>query len=139
MRPLKPADAIRAIQITTRFPAVHGAPVHLGMPELIGIKDIMKPDWGALEAVVETAVAVLGAGAAAGIPAPVIVVVVCCVLFHVFLTRTTVGRDLYAVGGSQYGVGASPTAIYPDVLSAPASAGARNRFRPDGARRSGVC
>jgi uncharacterized protein YcsI (UPF0317 family) len=46
MRPLKPADAIRAVQITTRFPAVHGAPVHLGMPELIGIKDIMKPDWG---------------------------------------------------------------------------------------------
>src|SRR6185369_16877073 len=33
MRPLKPADAIRAVQITTRFPAVHGAPVHLGMPE----------------------------------------------------------------------------------------------------------
>src|ERR1700749_4816115 len=46
MRPLKPADAIRAVQITTRFPAVHGAPVHLGMPEGIGIKDIMKPDWG---------------------------------------------------------------------------------------------
>lgn len=46
MRPLKPADAIRAVQITTRFPAVHGAPVHLGMPELIGIKDVMKPDWG---------------------------------------------------------------------------------------------
>jgi len=46
MRPLKPADAIRAIQITTRFPAVHGAPVHIGKPELIGIKDIMKPDYG---------------------------------------------------------------------------------------------
>jgi uncharacterized protein YcsI (UPF0317 family) len=46
MRPLKPAEAIRAVQITTRFPAVHGAPVHLGMPELIGIKDIMKPDYG---------------------------------------------------------------------------------------------
>jgi uncharacterized protein YcsI (UPF0317 family) len=46
MRPLKPADAIRAIQITTRFPAVHGAPVHLGRPELIGIKDVMKPDYG---------------------------------------------------------------------------------------------
>src|SRR5262249_43562426 len=29
MRPLKPADAIRAVQITTRFPAVHGAPVHI--------------------------------------------------------------------------------------------------------------
>jgi uncharacterized protein YcsI (UPF0317 family) len=46
MRPLKPADAIRAIQITTRFPAVHGAPVHIGMPELIGINDVMKPDYG---------------------------------------------------------------------------------------------
>ncbi len=46
MRPMKPADAIRAIQITTRFPAVHGAPVHIGKPELIGIEDISKPDYG---------------------------------------------------------------------------------------------
>src|SRR3954452_25602980 len=40
MRPLKPADAIRAVQITSRFPAVHGAPVHLGHPNAIGIADI---------------------------------------------------------------------------------------------------
>ena len=33
MRPLRPADAIRAVQITSRFPSVHGAPVHLGLPE----------------------------------------------------------------------------------------------------------
>lgn len=46
MRPFKPAEAIRAIQITTRFPAVHGAPVHIDKPELIGIKDIAKPDYG---------------------------------------------------------------------------------------------
>ena len=46
MRPLKPADAIRAVQITTRFPAVHGAPVHIGKPELIGIADLAKPDYG---------------------------------------------------------------------------------------------
>jgi uncharacterized protein YcsI (UPF0317 family) len=46
MRPMSPAHAIRAVQITTRFPAVHGAPVHIGKPELIGIKDIMKPDYG---------------------------------------------------------------------------------------------
>ena len=46
MRPLKPADAIRAVQITTRFPSVHGAPVHLGFPESIGIADIAKPDYG---------------------------------------------------------------------------------------------
>ncbi|HSP50133.1 MAG TPA: putative hydro-lyase [Pseudolabrys sp.] len=46
MRPMTPADAIRAIQITTRFPAVHGAPVHVGKPELIGIADLDKPDYG---------------------------------------------------------------------------------------------
>jgi uncharacterized protein YcsI (UPF0317 family) len=46
MRPMKPADAIRAIQITSRFPAVHGAPLHIGMPEAIGIMDITKPDYG---------------------------------------------------------------------------------------------
>jgi len=43
MRPFTPADAIRAIQITTRFPSVHGAPVHIGKPELIGIEDIDQP------------------------------------------------------------------------------------------------
>ncbi len=46
MRPFRPADAIRAVQVTSRFPAVHGAPVHLGLPGLIGIRDIMKPDYG---------------------------------------------------------------------------------------------
>lgn len=46
MRPLKPKDAIRAVQITSRFPAVHGAPVHLGLPQSIGIADINKPDYG---------------------------------------------------------------------------------------------
>jgi uncharacterized protein YcsI (UPF0317 family) len=46
MRPMKPADAIRAVQITSRFPSVHGAPVHLGLPEQIGIGDIAKPDYG---------------------------------------------------------------------------------------------
>lgn len=46
MRPLRPQDAIRAIQITSRFPAVHGAPVHLGLPEAIGVKDLATPDYG---------------------------------------------------------------------------------------------
>lgn len=46
MRPMKPADAIRAVQITSRFPSVHGAPVHLGKPESIGIADIAVPDYG---------------------------------------------------------------------------------------------
>ena len=46
MRPYKPADAIRAVQITARYPAVHGAPVHLADPSAIGIADLAKPDYG---------------------------------------------------------------------------------------------
>jgi len=46
MRPLSPADAIRAVQITSRFPAVHGAPVHLGLPEMLGVRDLNNPDFG---------------------------------------------------------------------------------------------
>lgn len=46
MRPFRAAQAIRAIQICTRFPAVHGAPVHLGDPAQIGIADLTRPDFG---------------------------------------------------------------------------------------------
>ena len=46
MRPMKPADAIRAIQICSRFPQVHGAPVHFGDPAAIGIQDVNEPDYG---------------------------------------------------------------------------------------------
>ncbi|KAA8995755.1 putative hydro-lyase [Affinibrenneria salicis] len=46
MRPMTPAQAIRAVQVTSRFPDVHGAPVHLGDPALIGIRDIDTPDFG---------------------------------------------------------------------------------------------
>ncbi|WJE16536.1 putative hydro-lyase [Halobacillus sp. ACCC02827] len=46
MRPMKQADAIRAVQVTSRFPNVHGAPVHIGDPGKIGIKDLISPDFG---------------------------------------------------------------------------------------------
>jgi uncharacterized protein YcsI (UPF0317 family) len=46
MRPMKPRDAIRAVQVTSRMPSVHGAPIHIGDPAAIGIKDITKPDFG---------------------------------------------------------------------------------------------
>ncbi|MDH5354418.1 MAG: putative hydro-lyase [Gammaproteobacteria bacterium] len=46
MRPMLPSSAIRAIQICTRFPSVHGAPIHFGDPDLIGIKDINTPEFG---------------------------------------------------------------------------------------------
>ena len=44
MRPMTPAQAIRAVQITTRFHLTHGAPIHLGAPQEIGIEDIDKFD-----------------------------------------------------------------------------------------------
>jgi uncharacterized protein YcsI (UPF0317 family) len=53
MRPLPAAAAIRAVQITSRFPAVHGAPVHLGDPSLIGIADLSRPDYGDAVAVLD--------------------------------------------------------------------------------------
>ena len=46
MRPMLPVDAIRAIQICTRLPSVHGAPIHFGNPGLIGIADINSPEFG---------------------------------------------------------------------------------------------
>lgn len=46
MRPFEAADAIRSVQICTRFPSVHGAPVHLGDPSLIGINDINITNYG---------------------------------------------------------------------------------------------
>ncbi len=46
MRPLSPANAIKAVEITSRYPMVHGAPVHWGTPEEIGIEDLSRPDFG---------------------------------------------------------------------------------------------
>ena len=42
-----------------------------------------------------------GTGTVAYIPAPILVVVLFCVLFHLMLTRTTPGRDIYAIGGNK--------------------------------------
>jgi uncharacterized protein YcsI (UPF0317 family) len=46
MRPMTAAHAIRAVQVTSRFPSVHGAPVHFGDPAAIGITDLSRPDYG---------------------------------------------------------------------------------------------
>jgi len=46
MRPMTPAQAIEATRICSRYPRAHGAPVHLGEPSAIGIRDINKPDFG---------------------------------------------------------------------------------------------
>jgi len=46
MRPI-PADQVaKAVQITARYPSVHGAPVHIGDPAALGIADLGSPDYG---------------------------------------------------------------------------------------------
>ncbi|RME82753.1 MAG: putative hydro-lyase [Caldilineae bacterium] len=46
MRPIPAAQVAQAVQITARYPAVHGAPVHIGEPEALGIADLGRPDYG---------------------------------------------------------------------------------------------
>jgi uncharacterized protein YcsI (UPF0317 family) len=46
MRPMTPENAKKAYEITVKMPNVHGAPYHMGPAEAIGIKDVMKPDYG---------------------------------------------------------------------------------------------
>lgn len=46
MRPFAPPEALRAAEISGRFPSVHGEPVHYANPQDIGIADINKPDYG---------------------------------------------------------------------------------------------
>ena len=46
MRPIKSRDIARAVEISGRFPQVHGAPVHIGNPAEIGIMDLGAVDYG---------------------------------------------------------------------------------------------
>jgi uncharacterized protein YcsI (UPF0317 family) len=46
MRPIPHSMVVRAVQVTSRFPGVHGAPVHIGDPATIGIGDLAHPDYG---------------------------------------------------------------------------------------------
>ena len=46
MRPLPANQVADAVRITSRYPSVHGAPVHVGNPEDIGITDLSAPDFG---------------------------------------------------------------------------------------------
>ena len=46
MRPFTPEDAQKAADITARYPMGHGAPVHMGDPDALGIRDIQNPEFG---------------------------------------------------------------------------------------------
>lgn len=46
MRPMTPEQAIAATRVCSRFPRAHGAPIHLGDPAAIGVRDLQRPDFG---------------------------------------------------------------------------------------------
>ena len=46
MRAIPREKVVKAVQVTSRFPTMHGTPVHIGDPSKIGVKDVQKPDYG---------------------------------------------------------------------------------------------
>jgi uncharacterized protein YcsI (UPF0317 family) len=46
MRPIPASQLAKAVTASARFPGAHGAPIHIGDPGAIGIRDIASPDWG---------------------------------------------------------------------------------------------
>ena len=46
MRPMPYDQIVKSVLVTGDMPKVHGAPIHIGDPSVIGIKDVMKPDFG---------------------------------------------------------------------------------------------
>ncbi len=46
MRSIRQDQVVRAVQVTSRFPATHGAPVHIGDPSVIGIDDLDNISFG---------------------------------------------------------------------------------------------
>jgi uncharacterized protein YcsI (UPF0317 family) len=47
MRPIPNHQVSRAVQVSSRFPGHHGAPIHIGDPAAIGIADLSKSEWSA--------------------------------------------------------------------------------------------
>ncbi|MCX7966358.1 MAG: putative hydro-lyase [Syntrophorhabdaceae bacterium] len=61
MRPIPKEKVFKAIQVTSRYPSVHGGPIHIGNPLSIGIKDLGSPDFGDAVSIKENEVPVFWA------------------------------------------------------------------------------
>ncbi|MCZ2326662.1 D-glutamate cyclase family protein [Limosilactobacillus fermentum] len=46
MRPIPASQVAKAVEVTAAMPRVHGAPIHVGNPASLGIKDLSHPDYG---------------------------------------------------------------------------------------------
>lgn len=58
MRPIRRDLVARAVEVTARYPVAHGAPLHVGDPSVVGIRDLAAPDWGKFDALAEDEVPV---------------------------------------------------------------------------------
>ena len=61
MRPIPAPLVARTAEITATLPLAHGAPIHVGEPEAIGIADLSRPDFGEAVSVSEDEVPVFWA------------------------------------------------------------------------------
>ena len=46
MRPYDPEELALVASVSGRYPSMHGAPVHVGDPEALGIGDLASPEFG---------------------------------------------------------------------------------------------
>ena len=46
MRPYRPEEIPLAVAVSGRYPTMHGAPVHVGAPGALGIRDLGEPEFG---------------------------------------------------------------------------------------------
>ena len=46
MRPIPYNQIVKAVMVSAAMPRVHGAPIHIGDPSVIGIQDLNRPDFG---------------------------------------------------------------------------------------------
>lgn len=46
MRPIPAPLVTKAVEVTRRFPSMHGTPIHIGDPTGLGIEDMSEPDYG---------------------------------------------------------------------------------------------
>ncbi|GGK05497.1 putative hydro-lyase [Pseudomonas matsuisoli] len=61
MRPVPTDKVALAVEVTSRYPTGHGAPVHIGDPAKLGITDLSKPDFGVVPPMDEDSVPVFWA------------------------------------------------------------------------------
>jgi uncharacterized protein YcsI (UPF0317 family) len=45
-RPYRPDEVPLAVAVSGRYPMMHGAPVHVGDPEALGVRDLAEPEFG---------------------------------------------------------------------------------------------